>query len=398
MEVNKSDSMLKVSLFVDNLCENSIVRAIQLAKIFEYIGYEVEFLGLLVGPTGVYLPYRDSYNYKTVRVGKSILSVLCGAIKLSNMASGTICYACKPLVSSFLPALLYARWGKKYPIYLDIEDDDVHSQKPSGFILYLKSIVFIMANHYGYYQNKWLDRYIRKCKKVTVVSKRLVEIYPGSIMFKAHSIDGGEYIEIGTKEHLKLKEKYGIPENKINILFAGRARNHKGLLEIANAIKERHSASYSLILAGSKEQKIFLQCKEILGDNCRLIGFIENKFMAELTKACDISVVLQDHSQYAIAQVPAKLLEAITCGRPVISTDVGDIREILLGDSGNAKPRGWILSCSDKKRVVEILDEILISKKKISEYGLNAMNYSKENLSIEQKAHELRAILGHEFN
>mgnify|MGYP001548005605 FL=1 len=58
---------MKVSLFVHELSGNPIVRAYPIAKAIEYLGHEVEVLGLTYNTDKIYEPYKNEFEYKTVR-------------------------------------------------------------------------------------------------------------------------------------------------------------------------------------------------------------------------------------------------------------------------------------------------------------------------------------------
>src|SRR3974377_2248247 len=94
---------LKISFFVDDLASNSIVRAMPLAEALRQEGYEVEIIGFLISGPEVYAPYRDRFAYKAIPIRGTLRNK---SRPLADLATGEIIYACKPLFTTFYPALL----------------------------------------------------------------------------------------------------------------------------------------------------------------------------------------------------------------------------------------------------------------------------------------------------
>ena len=70
---------MKVSLFVHSLDSNPIVRAKPIADAIAGMGHEIEVLGLLIRGDKVFAPYRDAFDYRTVRTTRHVWSVREGA-------------------------------------------------------------------------------------------------------------------------------------------------------------------------------------------------------------------------------------------------------------------------------------------------------------------------------
>ena len=112
----------RVTLLVHDLAGNAVVRAAPLAAALAR-DHAVEVVGLLLSGDAVYAPYRHRVPARTIRCGSSLPAVLAAAPKLARLATGDLLYACKPLPSTLLPALLAARRGGR-PVLLDVEDDE----------------------------------------------------------------------------------------------------------------------------------------------------------------------------------------------------------------------------------------------------------------------------------
>ena len=348
---------MKVSLFVSSLEGNPIVRAKPIADALVLMGHEVEVLGLLLDADRIYKPHEGSFEYISLRAGRSVFDVRRKAKRLASLATGDVAYAFKPLLTSFLPALIYSRRGCARPLLLDVEDNDVWVHAPSNARSLARILLKGWRDPNDFKYTVWLDRFVKQCTSVTISSTALQEIYGGEIILHGPAAAPAA-VSIGSPEQRLLRERYGLPTGRLLLLFAGIARPHKGfdlLLEMANSeLMRRHC---HLVLAGDPDQPMFRAAKERYGNACSLVGAFPVGKMPELVQACDIVPVLQRNEPYAESQIPAKLLEAFAFCRPAIVTDVGDLALFVSGGSG--APRGWVLRERTAQRLEQLLRTIL---------------------------------------
>jgi glycosyltransferase involved in cell wall biosynthesis len=383
---------MKISLFVHSLDLNPIVRAKPVADALVSMGHEVEVLGLLIRGDKVYAPYRTAFEYKTVRTTRHVWSVLSGAKELARMATGEAAYAFKPLISSFWPALRYSDHGRRCPLFLDVEDDDVQSKRPLDRRARLRSLFDGWLSSTSYRYNAPLHKYVGNCSGVTVASERLRDIYGGRILLHGPVMER-EPCEIGSPEQLALKGRYNLPGNKRVLLFAGMAQAHKGfdILSVA-AAEPAFRDHFHLALAGDPEQAAFRDIKSRLGDACTLMGKFDVSEMAEVVQAADLVPVIQADTIYTRSQIPAKLLEAFACGRPAIGSAVGDLPSLIT--SGPQGPRGWIRQARSVEAFLSLLFDSVIREgdQGLRARGLEASCFYKEECSPEAIKRVLRSF------
>jgi glycosyltransferase involved in cell wall biosynthesis len=319
------------------------------------MGYVVEVLGLLINGDKVFEPYKMTFDYVALRLGHSIWDLPRKVNQLANLASGDIAYAFKPLTTSFWPALKYSDYGRARPILLDVEDDDVLGYGPGNVRSLARLALKGWSEPGDYKYNAWLHQFVTRCSLVTVSSSRLANLYGGNIIL--HGSEPPEVsIPIGSEQQIQLKQRLGLPLDKIALLFAGNDRPHKGLDMLLEAAKlpvfDRH---FHLVLAGDPNQSNFRKAKKELGTKCSVLGTLPHCEMPRVVQACDVIPVLQSRNFYTESQVPGKMLEAFGCGRPVIATNVGDLCALV--EEGPLPARGWIL----KNRNLKSLERLLIS-------------------------------------
>jgi glycosyltransferase involved in cell wall biosynthesis len=347
--------VVRVSFFIHDLAANPVVRAEPLMRALEKAGHEVEPIGFLISGPEVFGPYRNKRIFKTIRSGIGVDEIIGRSRGLASLATGETIYACKPLMTSFLPALLASGFGRKKPLLLDVEDNDVWgaptSETLKGFVnCYLRGFKSATACKWGIL----LHPLTRLCNHVTVSSRKLQRIYGGTIL--RH----GPSAEVFNPQLPKLdpfiwKAHYGLRQDALCIGFAGTPQHHKGFDRMVTVLKSC-TYPYQLLLTGPKDHPHFQQAKQLFGKRCILTGYLENSEMPGFLAATDLVPVFQKPSPYTEAQLPAKLLEAMAMGKLIVGSNVGDLPEILTPP--NSQRRGWTVDFSDHEGLIKLLDKI----------------------------------------
>jgi glycosyltransferase involved in cell wall biosynthesis len=135
-----------------------------------------------------------------------------------------------------------------------------------------------------------------------------------------------------TKEHLKIKG------DSTSILYVGNVIKQKGLEELITAFDKLVSNSdekFKLFLIGSEKDTTFKQhlqdeiLKRNLQGNVTFLGVLPQDEIANWMSACDIFVLPSHIEGFGLVA-----LEAMSCGIPVVGTNVGGLKYLLKDDSG----------------------------------------------------------------
>lgn len=381
---------MRISLFVHSLGTNPIARAKPLADALVNLGHDVEVLGLLYNTGKVYAPYRDCYRYLTLPTSGTTQDVLAKSWKLSRMATGDLAYSFKPLLTSFLPGLFYSGFGKRKPLFLDVEDDEVFARSVAisdGIRANLRDL----RQGVGYWPSLLLDRYVRNCAGVTVSSAKLGFIYGGKVVLHGPKMSGS-VCEVGSKQQRLLRKRFDLPIDKILLLFAGKPVLHKGFQALLEAVSAPvFRKFFHLALAGPSDQGLFESVKVAAGSCCSVLGMIPHSEIHDLVQAADLVPVLQVQEPFAESQIPAKLLEAMACGRASVVTKVGDLPELVGAEA--ATKRGWVIADSKGETFIEFLEEfsrnIRVAQDELRLRGNAARSFHDEHSSTEAIAEQL---------
>ncbi|MGC8594652.1 MAG: glycosyltransferase family 4 protein [Candidatus Kryptoniota bacterium] len=162
-------------------------------------------------------------------------------------------------------------------------------------------------------------------------------------------------------ERLEWRKRYNINQDDVVILFVGRIRQSKGVLELIYAAKklvqdpEINQEKLKVVIAGKGPME-----KE-LDNRIKLLGLEKNVMRIGYIPHTDIHLVHNMADIFALPSIPRKywqeqlglvLLEAMACGKPVVSTLSGSIPEVI----GNA---GILVQPNDHIALYEALKKII---------------------------------------
>ncbi len=174
-------------------------------------------------------------------------------------------------------------------------------------------------------------------------------------------------------------------KNSNNILFIGRLEKDKGIYDLINAFKKVVSniENINLILAGDGE-------KEKVNNILEKYGLTKNVVLKGWVNKDEIDRLLGEASLFLLPSydegMPISILEAMSFGVPIISTNVGSIPEVITDENGILINPGDVDKLSDS---IEFLfkDENLRNKisnnnykKIIEEYNTEINNNKLLNL------------------
>ncbi len=193
---------------------------------------------------------------------------------------------------------------------------------------------------------------------------------------------------------VRLKKEFGYSEEEKIVVFVGRIDKEKGIKETLEAIKMIKDASIKLLVVGSAFygmevksafEKEIVETVSKMKDRVRFTGFIPYHRLPEIYNIADIAVLP------SIWDEPAGLtmIEALSCGVPLITTVTGGIPEYVNKDSA-------VLISKDDKLIENIAHKIewLIKNPSLrQEMGKIGRNHVVKCFSSDDYAKKLFNIL-----
>lgn len=318
-----------------NLSENPAGRAATLAEIWQDIA-EVKLTGFLYPPhkprlwqpiEGLSLPIQPI----TIQPDQSFIQQVLDFV-LAHPCD--LLHLSKPRLPNILLGMLYKLvWA--CPVWMDVDDEElafVEASTPLSLDKYLEShqqlpdtppaLWEAPATRLGVGLAQAFDN-------VTVCNTALQQRYGGHII--RHARDPLLFAP-SAERRKRARNKLGIAQKDIVVVFAGTPRAHKGLLETAQAIAQQQRNDLVFLTIGSfppNQQALQTQIRDILG--LRSIMLPDQNFadLPDTLAAGDICVLLQDPTSMAAQyQTPAKLSDALAMGLTVLATPTQGLEDL----------------------------------------------------------------------
>lgn len=167
----------------------------------------------------------------------------------------------------------------------------------------------------------------------------------------------------------------GVPVNhsqKVKFLFLGYIGQRKGVFGLIETLRKKENGfagRYTLVVGGNGEvEQLNHVISENNSDDVQYAGWVKGEKKNELLSQCDV-YVLPSYNE----GLPISILEAMSYGKPIISTTVGGIPEIV-------KPgfNGWLFEPGDHSALTAIIDEALTNRQLLTEYGSRSHELAKD--------------------
>ena len=231
----------------------------------------------------------------------------------------------KGIVRDYISAKLIKRFGNKLIVHCHCNIEDQ-----------------LKGNTY------FFDKLVRLADKVLVLNE---ESYNFTLKYKKDNV----YKVPNFIDNSFIVDKKEINDEIKNILYVGHIRHTKGINEILDASKSFKNINF--LLAGPMVDKDL----EVKLDNVSFLGPKKREEVKELYKECDVFLFPSYTEGFSLS-----VLEAMACGLPVITADVGANKECV-GDGG------IIIKLIDSDSIVEAINKLNDKelRRKMSAYNID---------------------------
>ncbi|MEN6293488.1 MAG: glycosyltransferase, partial [Methanobacterium sp.] len=303
-----------------------------------------------------------------------VISIFFNLIIVSRKYNFDILHAHSAIPTGLI-GVIVAKILKK-PIFITVHGMDVNN--------FMKNLPFRMLIQFS----------LNNSAQIITVSKDLAEnikslhINHEKITILRNSVNIQQFKPIKNKN---IRYKHGIGKEDILVLFVGYLDVFKGIFELVDSFNEIKQENIKLMIVGTGPKKYELKDRvHKLGLEKTVIftGNLKPEEMHNYYQAADI-FTLPSYTE----GLPISILEAMSCGTPVIATNVGGIPEII-DDNIN----GFIIPPKNKKILKDKLN-ILIKDAKLREYfAKNSIIKIKREFNIDQKIDKLTALYYNKLN
>jgi glycosyltransferase involved in cell wall biosynthesis len=339
------DAPQRVAVVSWSLAHNPVGRAMVLAEVAAEAGFSAEILGPIFPPYGedLWPPLRDGARDVDVHglMATSFADFVEGAIRLVMNRPADAAWVSKPQFPSLLIGFLY-KLIHGSSLVLDIDDDElafVRADAPLSLDDFLRDLV--SGDWREPHAKRWTqlaNALIPHADAITVCNPVLQKKFGGTIVRHAR---GEAQFEIARAQRADIRREFGFSDSDKVVLFLGTPRRHKGILDVATALRAIADPGAVFCVVGTVPDRELKKQLETF-DGVRIALHPDQPYsrLAELNAMADVVCVLQDPADRIVqSQTPAKLTDAIATGTTILATPVPPILDLMNG--------GKIVSVSD---------------------------------------------------
>jgi glycosyltransferase involved in cell wall biosynthesis len=237
---------------------------------------------------------------------------------LLRRIDGGLIYASKPRPTSFGVGLLKRVSGRR-PLLLDIDDWEL------GFFYRSRGWgrlgrALNLSNPNGLAWTWLVERLVPLASGITVASRFLEARFGGTLIPHVRDTEAWDPARYDPRD---ARARLAAGDRRV-VMFLGTPRAYKGVDDLLDAVRrlERRDVLVALVGAGGRYagSELVRTTPEVPFDD-----------VPRYLVAADVVVVPQRATSDTIGQVPAKLFDAMALARPIVSTRVSMIPEVLDG-------------------------------------------------------------------
>jgi glycosyltransferase involved in cell wall biosynthesis len=224
------------------------------------------------------------------------------------------------------------------------------------------------TSSYGFF--RYFDSVIAHSETASKIRKRtnceVTEINPG-VDTSAFTVDGPK-----------------IKSNGLTVLFVGRfvpAKNIPLLLEaFAEVLKKVPDSKLILVGDGPLKEKIVSKVDSLgISESVQMPGYIKNDQLPQFYRTADVFALTSRHESFGMV-----LLEAMSCGTPVVASQVGAVPELISDNkTGLSYPEG------NKEALICCLERVLQDEELRTRLGKNARIVTQKEYDWQNRAEKL---------
>jgi len=225
---------------------------------------------------------------------------------------------------------------------------DAHFAHPEGIaaallssVLGLPVLVTMRGSELRYRRQRskrfWMSWALRRADRVIAVSDNLRDLAivlgvdPARVKTVPNGIDAGVFFR---RDRAACRDRFGIDAGERVILSAGdlaESKGHHRVITALSALNDRGVRATLLIAGGVGRSGRFAEAlrqqvvADGLGDRVVFLGEVTQDALAELMTAADVFCLASSSEGW-----PNVVNEALACGTPVVATDVGGVRQMIV--------------------------------------------------------------------
>ena len=303
--------------------------------------------------------------------------------KLGEAISGDIIFAVKAASTTIPVALQVKRArGARVVAYLDEWDGALYKR-------------LSMGERLGRWAKHWqhpgdeiyiprIERMIPQLDEVTSTTTFLQKKFGGRVLHMG--VDTSFFQPVSNEHVSSLRKDLGL-EGKSLTVFGGVVRPHKGIELILDALVELNRTEVQLLIVGPETEHVHaLRARADYAPYLVCAGAQPKERMPEFLSLADMIVLPLLDDLLARSQMPCKVFEAMSMARPIITSAISDLPEVL-------KECGMVVPAGQSTPIAVKMAEILADPEAAKDMGDRAREKCISLYSQEHTEQELLDIV-----
>ena len=349
---------MKICLLCFDISNNSLGRAALLADALS-TRHDVKIIGTSKSDD-IWYPMRNIHIPIQIYPWSRYPTFISTIRKMLQEMDADVYIACKLRPTSFGVALL-KKWLSGKPVLLDIDDWEAGFYYHSGFWGRVgRFLNFSNPNGLPY---TWLMEKLAGFADSIIVSNRFLQHrFTGSLI---HHCRDTTILNPDKFDSQKIKISLGLENNRV-IMFMGTPRAHKGIDDLIQAVEDLNLSDLRLVFIGAEPSFTPTRNKpSAIQERVVVLPKIPFEELPKFLAAADILVIPQRDTSDTQGQSPAKLFDAMAMAKPIITTRVSDIPEVLGGN-------GYLVEPGNPVELSRTLQHVLDHPEEAREKGIRA--------------------------
>ncbi|MGA3289043.1 MAG: glycosyltransferase family 4 protein [Candidatus Bathyarchaeia archaeon] len=196
------------------------------------------------------------------------------------------------------------------------------------------------------------------------------------------------------ERNAEIGKKLGISEDSKRILFVGRLVPEKGIFSLLNAFSMLLSnvQNVELLIVGSGSPSTRVQISRLIanlkiGHKVKYLGRINYSNMPQIHNLADVFCLPSATTKTWAEQFGYSIVEAMACGKPVISTSTGSIPEVV-----KDRATGILVKPNDPRELNGALEELILNRQERNAFGRNGREWVLQKFEANKIAMQLAEI------
>ncbi len=192
----------------------------------------------------------------------------------------------------------------------------------------------------------------------------------------------------------QLGKKLEISEDSTQILFVGRLVPEKGIFDLLTAFSMlvKKVENVELLIVGSGSRATLFKIRQLVANlkivgKVKFLGSIEYSLMPQIHNLADVFCLPSIPTKIWAEQFGYSMVEAMACGKPVISTSSGSISEVV-----KDRVTGILVKPNNPKELEIAVEELIINEHEREMFGINGRNWVLQSFEANMIAGKLAEI------